>query len=77
MTVRELIERLQEIELPDALVVRRRIGGERAAYDETGSHFDILSIRRSRNGDRFATWVDDHGLVPNDAEYEQTWAVVL
>lgn len=75
MTVRELIERLTELHIPDALVVRRR--GDHVTYDETSSHFDILTVRRSRTGDRFSRWTADHGMVPNDAEYEQKWAVVL
>ena len=78
MTVAEMIEALQALEMPDALVVR---GDNRdnppRIYHERGDMWDVVLVRqdeRFASGQWFLTHYDE---AKDESGYKVKWAVVL
>jgi hypothetical protein len=77
MTVREMIEALQELHMPDALIVR---GDYRdnppRVYHERGSSWDIVEVRQDA-GRRSSQWFISGDAGRHDENVEIKWAVVI
>lgn len=78
MTVREMIEALQALEMPDALVMRETI--PRSYYVERGDNWDIVLVSQRRNSLSPSQWFDHRGPTsPELADPNETikWGVVI
>ena len=79
MTVREMIEALQALDMPDALVVRQNAGDSRAIYYERGSSWDILHVHQRKESMASSMWFGCRQEPESYAKDGETvkWAVII
>jgi hypothetical protein len=76
MTVKEMIEALQALDMPNALVVRDSgTGSGHHRYHERGSNWDVLIVHQRKDAMAKGMWFPD--TERNDSEYTRMWAVVI